>query len=136
MRALRLAVVLLLACAARATAQPALSGVAGGAAAAWTARDADALSRLLSARGVALYLLDESHPAAGVRQARAALADVLERGGRARVTKVEELGGEPRRGMAELSWEAGSPAGDRLVIFLGFVLEDGSWKIGEIRVLR
>ena len=87
-------------------------------------------------RSVALYLLEESHPAAGVRQARAALADVLQRGGATRITKVEELGGSPRRGMAELSWEAGSPSDDRLVIFLGFVLEDGSGKIGEIRVLR
>lgn len=136
MKALRLALLLVVLCASRATAQPALAGTASAVASAWSGRDADALARLLSARGVALYLLDESHPAAGVRQARAALADVLQRGGQARVTKVEELGGTPRRGMAELSWEAGSPAGDRLVIFLGFVLEDGSWKIGEIRLLR
>jgi hypothetical protein len=94
---------------------------------------------MLSARGVALYLFDESHPAAGVRQARAALSAVLDRGGRARVTKVEDLGGDPRLGMAELSWEVGAPgstAAARFVIFLGFVLEDGGWRIGEIRVLR
>lgn len=140
MRTFRITLLLLVLLAARGTAQqPTLSGVAGSAAGAWSQKDADGLSRLLSERGVALYLFDESHPAAGVRQARAALSDVLDRGGRARVSKVEELGGDPRRGMAELTWEViapGSPAAARFVIFLGFVLEDGGWRIGEIRVLR
>ena len=140
MKTLRATVLLLVVLAANVTAQQtSLSGVAGSAAGAWSQKDADGLSRMLSDRGVALYLFDESHPAAGVRQARAALSDVLDRGGRARVSKVEELGGDPRRGMAELSWDVtapGSPAASRFVIFLGFVLEDEGWRIGEIRVLR
>ncbi len=140
MKTLRATVLLLVVLAANVTAQQtSLSGVVGSAAGAWSQKDADGLSRMLSDRGVALYLFDESHPAAGVRQARAALSDVLDRGGRARVSKVEELGGDPQRGMAELSWDVtapGSPAASRFVIFLGFVLEDGGWRIGEIRVLR
>ena len=83
---------------------------------------------VLSPGGVALHLLDESRPAAGVRQARAALSDLLGRGGRAQVTRAEQLGGAPQRGFAELGWEVtapGSPAALRYVIFLGFVLEDG-----------
>ena len=119
--------------------QPSLADVAGAAARYWSQRDADGLARVMSSSGVALHLLDESRPAAGVRQARAALSDLLGRGGRARVTRAEQLGGVPQRGFAELGWEVtapGAPSALRYVIFLGFVLEDESWKISEIRVLR
>ena len=119
--------------------QPSLAGVAAAVAGYWSQRDADGLARVLSSGGVALYLLDESHPAAGVRQARAALSDLLDRGGRAQVTRAEQLGGAPPRGFAELGWEVtapGSPAALRYVIFVGFVLEDDAWRISEIRVLR
>lgn len=55
------------------------------------------------------------------------------------MTRAEQLGGAPPRGFAELGWEVaapGSPAALRYVVFLGFVLEDDSWRISEIRVLR
>ena len=119
--------------------QPSLAGVAATAARYWSQRDADGLAGVLSPGGVALHLLDESHPAAGVRQARAALSDLLGRGGRAQVTRTEQLGGAPQRGFVELGWEVtapGAPAALRYVIFLGFVLEDETWRISEIRVLR
>ena len=119
--------------------QPSLAAVAATAARYWSQRDADGLAGVLSPGGVALHLLDESHPAAGVRQARAALSGLLGRGGRAQVTRTEQLGGAPQRGFAELGWEVtapGSPAALRYVIFLGFVLEDDAWRISDIRVLR
>jgi hypothetical protein len=97
------------------------------------------VARLLSAGGVALHLLDQSEPAAGVRQARAALEELLGRRGSARLMRVEELGGAPARGFAELQWEVaepGSPEGLRYVVFLGFVAEEDGWRIAEIRVLR
>ena len=119
--------------------EPSLATVAAAVAGYWSQRDADGLARVLSPGGVALHLFDESHPAAGVRQARAALSDLLGRGGGARVTRAEDLGGAPRRGLAELGWEVtapGSPAALRYVIFLGFVVEGEAWRISEIRVLR
>jgi hypothetical protein len=119
--------------------QPSLASVAATAAGYWSQRDADGLARVLSPGGVALHLLDESHPAAGVSQARTALSDLLGRGGRAQVTRAEQLVGSPPRGFAELGWEVmapGSPAALRYVILLGFVLEDDAWRISEIRVLR
>lgn len=121
-----------------AAAQAGLGGVASSVAGAWGRGDADAIAQSFSEDGVALHLFDESHPAAGVRQARAALSDLLERGGNARVSKVEELGGSPARGFAEIGWDVSSPgAGQvRYVVFLGFVREDAGWKIAEIRVLR
>jgi hypothetical protein len=54
--------------------QPSLAAVAATAAGYWSQRDVVGLARVLSLGGVALHLLDESHPAAGVRQARAALS--------------------------------------------------------------
>jgi hypothetical protein len=117
-----------------ARAQPAaLRDVASTVAGGWSRQDADGIAGLLSRDGVALHLFDESHPAAGVRQARAALAELFERGGSARVMRVEELGGSPQRGFAELSWEAQSL---RYVVFVGFVRAGDGWRIAEIRVLR
>jgi ketosteroid isomerase-like protein len=113
--------------------QASLREVASTVAGCWTRRDADGIAELLSRDGVALHLFDESHPAAGVRQARAALAELFERGGSARITRVEELGGSPQRGFAELAWDAQSL---RYVVFVGFVREGDGWRIAEIRVLR
>jgi hypothetical protein len=113
--------------------QPSLRDVTSTVASCWTGRDANGIAELLSRAGVALHLFDESHPAAGVRQARAALSELFERGGSARITRVEELGGSPQRGYAELTWEAQS---QRYVVFVGFVREGDGWRIAEIRVLR
>jgi hypothetical protein len=116
-----------------------LGGVASTVAGCWSRQDAEGIADLLSRSGVALHLLDESHPAAGVRQARAALSELLEKGGNVRVTRVEDLGGSPQRGFAELAWEVratGSEQGVRYTVFVGFVREDDAWRIGEIRVLR
>jgi hypothetical protein len=55
------------------------------------------------------------------------------------VARVEDLGGSPQKGFAELEWDvraSGSDQGLRYVVFVGFVREDDAWRIGEIRVLR
>ena len=116
-----------------------LGEIAAAVAGHWSNGNADAIARLMSESGVALYLLDQSQPAAGIRQARAALAALLGRSGRVRIARVEELGGAPRRGFAELEWEVmepGSPEGLRYVVFLGFVAGEPGWRIAEVRVLR
>jgi len=67
------------------------------------------------------------------------LAALLGRSGRVRIARVEELGGAPRRGFAELEWkvmEPGSPEELRYVVFLGFVAGEPGWRIAEARVLR
>jgi hypothetical protein len=119
--------------------QSGLGAVANAVAGSWSRGDAGRIADVLSDDGVALHLFEESHPAAGVRQARAALSELLEKGGTARVTRVEELGGTPQRGFAELSWEVRGPGSDpglKHMVFVGFVREGGGWRIGEIRVLR
>jgi hypothetical protein len=137
--ALALALAALLVGNSPAAAQTSLGSVAGSVAGAWAQGDAGQVARLLSPGGVALHLLDQSEPAAGVRQARAALEELLSRRGSARLMRAEELGGAPARGFAELQWEVaepGSPEGLRYVVFLGFVAEEDGWRIAEIRVLR
>lgn len=119
--------------------QASLSSAASAVAGFWSRGNADGLAEMLSRSGVALHLFDESHPAAGVRQARAALAQLLEKRGGARVTRVEELGGSPQRGFAEIGWDVSAPGsadGLRYVVFVGFVRADDGWRIAEIRVLR
>jgi hypothetical protein len=119
--------------------QSSLEGVAASAVRYWSQRDADGLARVLSPGGGGLHLLDERHPAEEVRQARAALSDLLDRGGRAQVTRAEQLGGAPQRGFAELGWEVTVPGALtvlRYVTFRSFVLEDEALRISEIRVLR
>ena len=116
-----------------------LGGAASVVAGSWSRGDAEGIAQLLSRGGVALHLFEETHPAAGVRQARAAIAELLERGGSARVTRVEDLGGSPQRGFAELAWDVrgtGADQGLRYTVFVSFVREDEAWRIGEIRVLR
>ena len=108
--------------------QSSLEGVAASAVRYWSQRDADGLARVLSPGGGGLHLLDERHPAEEVRQARAALSDLLDRGGRAQVTRAEQLG-----------WEVTVPGALtvlRYVTFRSFVLEDEALRISEIRVLR
>ena len=116
-----------------------LRPVASAVATSWSDGDADGIARLLSPSGVALNLLGRSQPAAGVRQARAALSELFERSGAARVVRAEELGGSPQRGFAEIRWdvtEPGTPDAMRFVVFLGFVGDSDGWRIAEIRVLR
>jgi hypothetical protein len=52
---------------------------------------------------------------------------------------VENLGGSPEKGFAELGWDvraSESAPGMKYTVFVGFVREDGGWRIAEIRVLR
>ncbi len=119
--------------------QPPLRSVASVVATSWSDGDAEGIARLLSPSGVALHLLGRSQLAAGVRQARAALSELFERSGPARVVRAEELGGSPQRGFAEIRWdvtEPGTPDAMRYVVFLGFVGDGDGWRIAEVRVLR
>lgn len=123
--------------------QGGLASVASTVADCWSRRDAEGIAGLVSRGGVALHLFEETQPAAGARQARAALSDLFDRAeraaGSARVTRVQDLGGTPEKGFAELGWDvraSGSEPGMKYTVFVGFVREDGGWRIAEIRVLR
>ena len=57
----------------------------------------------------------------------------------ARVSRVENTGGNPPRGFAEIAWTAipeGTSEARDYVLFVSFVQEDEAWMVSEIRVLR
>ena len=55
-----------------------------------------------------------------------------------RVTRVQEVGGEPPNGYAEVRWESRIQGTSDLVVrtvFVAFVSEDRTWRVSELRVL-
>jgi hypothetical protein len=106
--------------------------------AAWSGGDVASLAALMRPEGIGLHLPGRSSPALGTRQARAALADFLEEAGpgTATLTRVEDLGGTPGQGFAELAWSAaaGPSARGPYTVFVGFFVTDGAWRIAEIRI--
>jgi hypothetical protein len=121
--------------------QPALEQAASRFAALWSRGDVSGIAALLGAEGVRLQLGQGGYASVGVRQATAAIRDFHQafRTSGARVLRVAEVGGTPRRGFAELECSA-SEGGSREVtgyaVFVGFLQEGGEWRVSEIRVLR
>lgn len=120
--------------------QPVLSEASRRFAQAWSDGDAGALGQMMSPSGVRLNLEGGGHASVGVRQATAALRDLhaLHRPGPTRVTRVSDVDGTPPRGFVELGWRTITGAGEprAFSLFVGFLLEDGVWRVSEIRVLR
>lgn len=106
----------------------------------WAGGDVGSLQRMFSAGGVRLQwgvrplgVLDPQHAIASVREyleGREGLA--------ARATRVEDVGGDPPRGYAEIHWESrirGTSEVVRRTVFVAFVSRDGVWRVTELRVL-
>jgi hypothetical protein len=56
----------------------------------------------------------------------------------ARVSRVEEVGGTPPRGFAEIRWESrirGMTENVTRTVFVAFTFEDDDWRVTELRVL-
>jgi hypothetical protein len=52
---------------------------------------------------------------------------------------AREIDGEPRRAYIELTWVTrpkGTSETDRSTVFFSFVIEDGQWRVTEIRHMR
>jgi NOL1/NOP2/fmu family ribosome biogenesis protein len=84
-------------------------------------------------QGRPLGTLDPRHAGASIREylgGREAVA--------ARVSRVEEVGGDPPKGYAEIRWESRVMGTSEVVtrtIFVAFVTEGGTWRVTELRVL-
>lgn len=121
--------------------QPPLDEAAARFAALWARGDAGGIAGLLSGDGVRLQLGQGGYASVGTRQATAAIRDFHndQRTSRARVLRVSEVPGTPRRGFAELdcgSGEGGGRDASGYAVFVGFIEESGGWRVSEIRVLR
>ena len=119
--------------------QPGLEAEAERFAAAWEAGDYQALGRVMRSEGIRLHLQDEEHVSIKPKQAQAALRAFMDRyqAGESEVTEVSTAVGDPALGFAEITFRTGAPGLLNPVIFflfVGYALEDDTWRVTEIRV--
>lgn len=121
-------------------AEEALRDLVGSIARSWSRGDATGVLTSSSEEGVRLQLPGAGSSRSSPRRAEAVLRRLLSEadGGRASAGMVSVVGGSPPRGFGELLWESGSPGTPglvRTVVYLGFQMEDGRWRLTEIRLL-
>jgi hypothetical protein len=117
-----------------------LEQAAAGFARQWAAGDVSGLQSRFSQSGVRVQW--EARPLGSLSPQRAGASIREYLGNReaasARVSRVEEVGGAPARGFAEIRWESRMRGGSEMVtrtVFVAFVFEDGDWRVAELRVL-
>jgi hypothetical protein len=117
-----------------------LEQAAAGFATRWAAGDVSGLQSRFSQSGVRVQW--EARPLGSLSPQRAGASIREYLGNReaasARVSRVEEVGGTPARGFAEIRWESRMRGGSEMVsrtVFVAFVFEDGDWRVAELRVL-
>lgn len=120
--------------------EAALRDLVGSIARSWSRGDAASVLSSSSADGVRLQLPGAGSSRPSPRRAEAVLRRLLSEadGGRASAGMVSVVGGSPPRGFGELLWESGSPGTPglvRTVVYLGFQMEGGRWRLTEIRLL-
>lgn len=136
-----LAVVALLLAAEAARAQD-IRPIVDRLAAAWARADANAIAELVARDGVSVEIGEEKTGPLNARQVAAVLRQqIFDRteSMRAETAMARVVGGTPERGFGELSWTEkprGTTVPRQSTVFLGLVLENGAWKITEIRLMR
>ena len=120
--------------------QASIETVAADFARLWAGGDLERLVPTFMPDGVRMELGEKPSGVVSVRQAAAGLkalhADHDTRS--ARVDRVTEVGGSPRRGFAEIAWSAapnGTSEFREYLLFVGFVMEDEGWRVSEVRVI-
>ena len=117
-----------------------LEEAATGFATQWAASDVSRLQSRFSQSGVSIQWEARPLGALSPQRAGASIREYLENreAASARVSRVEEVGGEPPRGFAEIRWESRIRGMSEMVtrtVFVAFVYEDGNWRVAELRVL-
>jgi hypothetical protein len=107
---------------------------------AWAAGDVDQLARLLSRQGIHLRLGGLDRASLSARLAEAALRDFFRsfEQGSVQLVRTASLAGQPQRGFAEFRWQTRAPGTSNAqtqFIFMGLSLEDGGWRVNEVRLL-
>lgn len=121
-------------------AEDALRGLVAGIARSWGRGDAAGVLASVSDAGVRLQMPGGVASRQSRRRAEAVLRRLLDdaEGSRTSAGMVSVVGEAPARGFGELLWEGGAegmPGLVRTVVYLGFELENGRWRLTEIRLL-
>lgn len=121
--------------------QETLSQVVSRLSQAWIDADLDEIGSLVASDGVRITLDGRDYHVLTERQAMATIRGLLKKydGRGFEVTRTSELGGAPTRGISEVAWDAvdrGSGELVRRTLFIAFIMEDGAWRVEELRVLR
>ena len=117
-----------------------LEEAATGFATQWAASDVSRLQSRFSQSGVSIQWEVRPLGALSPQRAGASIREYLENreAASARVSRVEEVGGEPPRGFAEIRWKSrirGMSEVVTRIVFVAFVYEDSNWRVAELRVL-
>lgn len=109
-------------------------------AAQWAAGDVSRLQSGFSPNGLRLQWEARPLGALGPPRAGASIREYLDNRETtsASVSQVDEVGGEPRRGFAEIRWESRIRGMSEMIVrtvFVAFVFEGGVWTVDEVRVL-
>jgi hypothetical protein len=106
----------------------------------WGAGEVASLEGSLSPAGVRLQWEARQVGSLDPRHAVASIREYLGRreGVSTRVTRVEEVGGEPPKGYAEIRWESRIQGTSDILartVFVAFTSENDRWQVTELRVL-
>ena len=106
----------------------------------WSAVEIASLEGSLSKGGVRIQWEARQVDSLDPAHARASIQEYLagREGVSARVTRVEEVGGDPPKGYAEIRWESRIRGTSEVLgrtVFVAFVSEEGGWRVTELRVL-
>ena len=117
-----------------------LEQAASGFATQWAAGDVSGLQSRFSEGGVRVRWEARPLGALSPQRAGAAVREYLgnREAASARVSRVEEVGGTPPRGFAEIRWESrirGMTENVTRTVFVAFTFEDDDWRVTELRVL-
>lgn len=118
-----------------------LESVASLLAQVWDAGDAEGIAAFVSRSGARVDLGESRKGSLAPRQAASVLRRLFlhQHRGSASLARSSVVGGEPPRGFAELRWRTttdGTTEPELRTVFVGFVREEGRWRVAEIRLLR
>jgi hypothetical protein len=107
----------------------------------WHRGDASSLMSLAARGGISVDIDGRSVGPLGQRQAAAVLRRVFEdrESVNARTSMSRVIGGDPARAFGAINWTTrarGTTIPEHSTLFVAFVLEDGRWRITEIRLMR
>ncbi len=107
----------------------------------WARGDAASVSALAARDGISLNLDGKTAGPLAARQATALLRRLFDEREtiNVRMMQPQMVGGQPPRAYGEISWmmrSRGTTIPDKTSVLISLVLEDGRWRVTEIRFVR